>query len=97
MPKAWPPVHRCWIKSWKQKLHTFACQAKGDTAGLCPQQQCVSTLGDLVRTFITMVQGWVLIRIRVCMCVHFFDLASGGSLDELLRFSRLSNVIFSLE
>ena len=37
----------------------FGCQAKGNTAGLCTQKQCVSTLGDLVKSFITMVQGWV--------------------------------------
>ena len=70
------------------------CQAKGDTADSCPQNRVSQPRGDLVRSFIAMVQGWGcgwLIRIRVCAGPAFLESGLRWSPDEFLWFSRLTS------
>ena len=57
-------VHWYQIKSWRQfwvkqkRIALLLCQAKGNTAGSCPEKLCVPTWEDLMRSFIAIVQGW---------------------------------------
>ena len=42
---------------WHRKVTSLLCQAKGDTAGSCPQNCVSQPREDLVRSFIAMFQG----------------------------------------
>lgn len=69
---------------------------EGGHSQLLPSKLCVSA-GSLVRNFIAMVQKWgLLIMIRVCAGLHFFNWASIGLLMSFVFLRSYQTVTFSL-
>ena len=71
-----------------EKKSFIALPSKGGHSQLLPSKLCVSTLGGFGESFIAMVQKWgLLIMIRVCAGLHFFQLGLNRSPNEFLCFS----------
>ena len=80
-----------------EKKSFIALPSKGGHSQLLPSKLCVSTLGGFGENFIAMVQKWgLLIMIRGCAGLHFFNQASIGLLMSSMVLRSYQTVTFSL-